>query len=98
VGIVGGQTVAKAVKHLAVGAGQVADGAVESEDSVALATQLLAQVAAEKGAIYAGLGESGVAVINADDAYADFWRELNRDRRVGYKNIRAPTGIKQANF
>ncbi len=53
----------------------------------------LAQVAAEKGAIYAGLGESGVAVINADDAYADFWRELNRDRRVVTFGIDKPADV-----
>ncbi len=53
----------------------------------------LAQVAAEKGAIYAGLGESGVAVVNADDAYAEFWRGLNRDRRVVTFGIDKPADV-----
>jgi len=39
-------------------------------------------VARAKGEIYAGLGEGGVAVINADDQYADYWRELNQGRRI----------------
>ncbi len=34
----------------------------------------LDEVAREKGAIYGGLTAGGVAVINADDAYADYWR------------------------
>jgi len=42
----------------------------------------LADVAEEKGAIYSGLGESGIAVVNADDAFADLWRETNRGRKV----------------
>ncbi|MFN2350013.1 MAG: Mur ligase family protein, partial [Thioalkalivibrio sp.] len=39
-------------------------------------------VSRAKGEIFAGLGEQGVAVINADDAYADYWRGLNAERRV----------------
>ncbi|MDR2636733.1 MAG: UDP-N-acetylmuramoyl-tripeptide--D-alanyl-D-alanine ligase [Zoogloeaceae bacterium] len=42
----------------------------------------LGAVAAEKGTIYASLPEDGLAVINEDDPYADFWRGLNRNRRV----------------
>ncbi|MBP7442439.1 MAG: UDP-N-acetylmuramoyl-tripeptide--D-alanyl-D-alanine ligase [Thauera sp.] len=40
------------------------------------------EVAQEKGAIYQGLGSEGVAVVNADDAHADYWRELNAARRI----------------
>ncbi|MGB0127890.1 MAG: UDP-N-acetylmuramoyl-tripeptide--D-alanyl-D-alanine ligase [Rhodocyclaceae bacterium] len=40
----------------------------------------LAAVAEEKGAIYGGLGESGIAVVNADDPFADYWRGINGDR------------------
>lgn len=40
------------------------------------------QIAEEKGAIYAGLGANGVAVLNADDAHAPLWRALNRGRKV----------------
>jgi len=53
----------------------------------------LAEVAREKGAIYAGLGESGVAVVNADDAYADFWRGLNRTRRTVSFGIDKPADV-----
>ncbi len=38
------------------------------------------QVAEEKGTIYAGLGDDGIAVINADDPHADYWRGLNTGR------------------
>ncbi len=37
-------------------------------------------VAREKATIYEGLGQTGVAVINGDDAYAGLWRELNAGR------------------
>lgn len=39
----------------------------------------LDDVARAKGEIWQGLGDSGVAVINADDAYAGYWRELVGD-------------------
>jgi UDP-N-acetylmuramoyl-tripeptide--D-alanyl-D-alanine ligase len=42
----------------------------------------VAEVAQEKGAIYGGLGEGGVAVINADDPFADHWRGVNAGRRI----------------
>lgn len=42
----------------------------------------LAGVARAKGEIFAGLGTDGVAVINADDAYAAYWRDLNKQGRV----------------
>jgi UDP-N-acetylmuramoyl-tripeptide--D-alanyl-D-alanine ligase len=38
-------------------------------------------VARAKGEIYQGLLPNGIAVINADDRYADYWRELNAQRR-----------------
>ncbi len=34
------------------------------------------EVAREKGSIFAGLQANGVAVINADDSYADLWRVM----------------------
>lgn len=40
------------------------------------------QIAQEKGAIYDGLGPDGVAVVNADDAHAGYWCELNAGRRI----------------
>ena len=39
-------------------------------------------VAQAKGEIYQGLDEDGVAIINADDAYADYWRGVVGGRRV----------------
>lgn len=38
-------------------------------------------VAEAKGEIFNGLDDAGVAVINADDAYAPFWRRLTAPRR-----------------
>ncbi|HEX6736006.1 MAG TPA: Mur ligase family protein, partial [Azonexus sp.] len=34
------------------------------------------EVAREKGSIFAGLRDDGVAVVNADDPYADLWRGM----------------------
>lgn len=42
----------------------------------------VAGVAREKGTIYRGLTEQGIAVVNQDDAYASYWRELNLGRQV----------------
>lgn len=39
-------------------------------------------VACAKGEIFQGLGANGVAIINADDVYADFWRQLAGSRKV----------------
>ncbi len=39
-------------------------------------------IAEAKGEIFEGLGETGVAIINADDPHADYWRGLNAGRRV----------------
>ena len=46
-------------------------------------------VACAKGEIFQGLNAGGVAVINADDAHADFWKRQVGDRQVitfGIKN------------
>ena len=39
-------------------------------------------VASAKGEIFSGLGKSSVAIINADDRYADFWKKLAGKRRI----------------
>ena len=39
-------------------------------------------IARAKGEIYAGLGPAGTAIVNEDDAFAAYWRQLNRARRV----------------
>ncbi|MEW6512950.1 MAG: UDP-N-acetylmuramoyl-tripeptide--D-alanyl-D-alanine ligase [Pseudomonadota bacterium] len=41
----------------------------------------IADVARAKGEIFAGLADTGVAVINADDPNAPLWLEMNRARR-----------------
>ncbi len=38
-------------------------------------------VAEAKGEIFIGLGTQGVAIINADDSFADYWKALNQDRK-----------------
>jgi UDP-N-acetylmuramoyl-tripeptide--D-alanyl-D-alanine ligase len=42
----------------------------------------LEAIARAKGEIYAGLKASGIAVVNADDAFAGYWKGLNAGRRV----------------
>ncbi|HRC73613.1 MAG TPA: UDP-N-acetylmuramoyl-tripeptide--D-alanyl-D-alanine ligase [Candidatus Competibacter sp.] len=42
----------------------------------------VAGVARGKGEIFQGLGADGVAVINRDDPYADYWAGLNKGRRT----------------
>jgi len=39
-------------------------------------------VAKAKGEIFIGLGINGVAVINADDEFADYWLDSNKNREV----------------
>ncbi|MFZ2855301.1 MAG: UDP-N-acetylmuramoyl-tripeptide--D-alanyl-D-alanine ligase [Rhodocyclaceae bacterium] len=39
-------------------------------------------IAAEKGSIYQGLPDDGVAIFNADDQWADLWRTQSADRRT----------------
>jgi UDP-N-acetylmuramoyl-tripeptide--D-alanyl-D-alanine ligase len=39
-------------------------------------------VARAKGEIYAGLKDDGIAIVNADDAHADYWRGLAGGRKV----------------
>ncbi len=39
-------------------------------------------VAHAKGEIFEGLGQDGVAIINADDAYASLWRQLAGNKRI----------------
>ncbi|MCX7120353.1 MAG: UDP-N-acetylmuramoyl-tripeptide--D-alanyl-D-alanine ligase [Gammaproteobacteria bacterium] len=39
-------------------------------------------IAKEKGDIYSTLETTGIAVINADDPYCDYWKKLNGNHRV----------------
>ncbi|MGQ0529573.1 MAG: UDP-N-acetylmuramoyl-tripeptide--D-alanyl-D-alanine ligase [Panacagrimonas sp.] len=41
-------------------------------------------VAHAKGELFAGLGASGIAVINADDTYAALWRDLARGSQLSF--------------
>ena len=48
----------------------------------------VADVAREHGAVFAELREGGVAVINADDAHADYWRSLVLGRPAAQGPVR----------
>ncbi len=39
-------------------------------------------IARAKGEIFEGLGSNGIAVINGDDAFADYWQSLNANRKI----------------
>ena len=61
-------------------AGTAHIGEVGSRDNIAKA----------KGEIFEGLSDSGVAVINADDDYAAYWKSLNTSKKIvtfGLKTI-----------
>ena len=52
-------------------------------------------VAQAKGEIFIGLGTQGIAVINADDTFADYWMDSNKDREViafGINNVATISG------
>jgi UDP-N-acetylmuramoyl-tripeptide--D-alanyl-D-alanine ligase len=50
-------------------------------------------IARAKGEVYAGLYETGIALINADDEFAPLWRDLNRERRVIEFGIEKPAAV-----
>ena len=50
-------------------------------------------VAQAKGEIFAGLGENGIAVINADDPYSQLWRELAQPHQVVDFALDAPAAV-----
>ena len=53
----------------------------------------LDEVAREKGSIFNGLSDAGVAVINADDGYAGLWREMAGARAVRSFAIDHPADV-----
>ena len=73
-------------------AGEIAQLALIAAPSVALVNNAqrehqefmksVAEVAAEHASVFAHLPAHGVAVINADDAYAGYWRGLTRGRNL----------------
>ena len=54
-------------------------------------------VARAKGEIFSALAQDGVAVINADDAYADMWRTLAAPRRCLSFGVNNPADV-SANY
>ncbi|MHB8346939.1 MAG: UDP-N-acetylmuramoyl-tripeptide--D-alanyl-D-alanine ligase [Acidiferrobacterales bacterium] len=53
----------------------------------------VAAVARAKGEIFAGLDESGIAIINADDQYAELWRKLAGQRRQLSFGLNSPADV-----
>ncbi len=56
--------------------------------------QSVADVAQEHGAVFAALPADGVAVINADDAYAAYWRGVCAQRRVLDFGLERPAAVR----
>jgi UDP-N-acetylmuramoyl-tripeptide--D-alanyl-D-alanine ligase len=50
-------------------------------------------IATEKGSIYQGLGEAGVAVFNADDEWACLWRKQSEGRPVMTFGLETPAEV-----
>jgi UDP-N-acetylmuramoyl-tripeptide--D-alanyl-D-alanine ligase len=57
----------------------------------------LVGVAKAKGEIYRGLPADGVAIINADDAYADYWQNLADDKKNLRFGLEKPAEISAQN-
>ena len=55
--------------------------------------QSVAEVAHEHGAVFAALPAEGVAVINADDTYAEYWRGVCAPRRVLDFGLERPAAV-----
>ncbi len=53
----------------------------------------LDEVARTKGGIYNGLADTGVGVVNADDAYASLWRGIVGERRCVTFGMRTATDV-----
>ena len=50
-------------------------------------------VARAKAEIFEGLGENGVAIINADDSFAPLWRELTAEKQVLTFGLEQPADV-----
>lgn len=57
----------------------------------------LEHIAQAKGELYAGLRDGGTAVINADDAFADYWSGIARPRRVVRFGLQKPADVSAEN-
>jgi UDP-N-acetylmuramoyl-tripeptide--D-alanyl-D-alanine ligase len=53
----------------------------------------VAAIAEAKGEIYEGLDYDGIAIVNADDAFADLWRRQNAHRRTIEFGLDAPAHV-----
>ncbi|HEY0841530.1 UDP-N-acetylmuramoyl-tripeptide--D-alanyl-D-alanine ligase [Methylotenera sp.] len=50
-------------------------------------------IAKAKGEIFAGLKPDGVAVINADSDYVDYWKSLNANRKIVTFGLKNPADV-----
>ena len=50
-------------------------------------------IAKAKGEIFAGLVDGGIAVINADDDYADYWKSLNGGKKIVTFGLNKPADV-----
>ncbi|MGQ0442175.1 MAG: UDP-N-acetylmuramoyl-tripeptide--D-alanyl-D-alanine ligase [Methylophilaceae bacterium] len=50
-------------------------------------------IARAKGEIFEGLAEEGIAVINADDDFADYWKALNQNRKTITFGLKAKAAV-----
>lgn len=55
-------------------------------------------IAREKGAIFEGLTHDGIAVINADDAFAELWKKMSGSRRVITFGCSAKSDVSASNI
>ena len=55
--------------------------------------QSVEDVAHEHGAVFSALPADGIAVVNADDTYADYWRGVSAPRRVLDFGIDRPAAV-----
>ena len=50
-------------------------------------------IAKAKGEIFAGLADTGTAVINADDNFADYWKSLNQHKKIITFGLNTPADL-----
>lgn len=50
-------------------------------------------IAKAKGEIFAGLNNDGIALINADDVYVDYWKSLNQHRKIITFGLNKPADV-----
>ncbi len=55
-------------------------------------------VAQTKGEIYQGLSNEGIAIINADDSFADYWKGLNSERAILTFGLEKPANVTAKNI